>query len=340
MGVEFSCCTTEMPSAPGPDQLPLQRQASLASEFSIRPSNTYYSTPSTPILSMSKLGEETGLDASEFRAANRMFRDRKGSEADRRVCSIGNQNPFEVSDSYLSRQSYYSSSSYNRRPTEDTIPPQYRSEIPSSSPLYPDFEYHSTPKWYRQQREGVSLVSLSENSEKYREIVSRVRGAGEVEVLRIEKVRNSMLYKGFAEKHEDVSKLEGASQSILELFYGTGRVDPYLLSTNLHGLDSPSIQVFSQPMTCFTSSAHSALKFAYRRKDGTRQMLLCFVTVGDPVDVQPDEDLSEPPNRPEPGRIVLSARIRKRKSTVWVVYERRMSYPAYVLTLRVGPANK
>ena len=289
---------------------------------------------------MAKLGEEPGLDTSEYRAASRMFGGRKGSEAERRVCALGSQNPFEVSDSYVSRQSYYSSSSYNRRPTEDTIPPQYHSEFPSSAPFYPDFEFHSTPKWYRMQREGVSLITLSEKSEKYREIQKRLQVAGEVEILRVEKVRNSMLYKGFAEKHEEVSKVEGASLCILELFYGTGRVDPYLLCTNLYGLDSPSVQVFSQPMTCFTSSAHSALKYAYRRKDGTRQLLLCLVTAGDPVDVNPEDDLSEPPMRLGPGGLVLSARIRKRKSTVLVVYERRMSYPAYVLTLRVSSANK
>lgn len=336
MGVEFSCCATEMPSAPPPDHCPVLRQTSLTSEASLRSRLTPFgSPPGTPLLSMAKLGEETGLDTSEYRAASRMFRSRKGSEVERRVCALGSQNPFEVSNSYLSRQSQYS---YNCRPTEDTFP-QYRSEVPSPAPLYPGFEFHSTPKWYRQQREGVSLITLSEKSEKYREIQQRVQSTGEVEVLRVEKVRNSMLYKGFAEKHEEVSLLEGATVCILELFYGTGRVDPYLLCTNLYGLDSPSVQVFSQPMTCFTSSAHSALKYAYRRKDGTRQLLLCLVTTGDPVDVSPDDDLSEPPIRLDPGSLVLSARIRKRKSTVLVVYERRMSYPAYVLTLKVG-ANK
>lgn len=273
-------------------------------------------------------------DMSEYRANNRMLSQRKYSDiGERRVYLNSASNPFEVTGTTsMTRPSEYPTSELNQSSVAYIAP--FRSAFPSTAPLYFDFEYHSPPKWYQQQRERVALMTLNAQSKQFMDIARRVKSTLNCEILRIEKVKNSILYQGFAEKHEAVSRLEGAAEPILELFYGTGRVDPYLLCTNLHGLDSPSIQVFSQPMTCFTSTAKAASKFAYRKKDNTRVILLCLVTVGDPVDLSVEDDISEPPARLGPGGIVLSARIAKRKSTIWVVYERKMSYPAYVITLR------
>ena len=332
MGIEFSCCSAAVPSLPLPPR-PTYSSAP-PSEGSGQSIDEGYEEE-FPQVSMGKSCVDSKGEGKEFRALSRMYSSRKHRPTGgRRVCSFIGNNPFEVTQSSIERSSDGCSMDFSIPVSEHHSKAPSLSDFPAPPSLRPVYDFHSPPKWFKDESELISLVSISDDSPRFKAIVDRIHKTLDIPVIKVEKVRNLPLYRGFADTHEDHSRAEGNTHQILELFYGTGRVDPYTVCTNFYGLDSPSIQVFNQPMTCFADTAKDSFKFSYRRKDGSRQLLLCLVTVGEPVTLLPDEDVYEPPARLDRSTPVLSAKLQKKKGNIWIVYEKKMSYPGYIITLK------
>lgn len=208
-----------------------------------------------------------------------------------------------------------SSDSLDKQPTS----PSDMSTLPSFQPV---------PKWYGMQRGKHCLVRLKSTSRKFAELRERVQNVGKYSLLKAEKVQNRDLYSAFLRSQEALHRQEGGKVAVSELFYGTGKVDPYLLCAD-QGLDSPLIQTFGRYLCCFLEEAKDCCKYMYKSKEGHLQVLLCLVLTGAGVLLEPGDDLAEP----AVSASVLSVKMRKGEKWVWAVYERERSYPAYVLTL-------
>lgn len=211
-----------------------------------------------------------------------------------------------------------SSDSLDKQPTS----PSDISTLPSFQPV---------PKWYGTQTGRHSLIRLKTTSRKFTELREKLQSAGKFSLLRAERVQNRDLYQAFLRSQETLNRQEGGKVAVSELFYGTGKVDPYLVCAN-QGLDSPLIQRFSRYLCCFLEEAGDCFKYMYRTQEGHLQVLLCLVLTGKGVLLEAGDDLAEP----AVSSSVLSVKMRKGEKWVWAVYERERSYPAYILTLTPG----
>lgn len=206
------------------------------------------------------------------------------------------------------------SDSLDKQPTS----PSDISTLPSFQPV---------PKWYGVQSGRHSLVRLKSTSHKFTQLREKLQ-IQKFSLLKAERVQNRDLYRAFLRSQEKLNRQEGGKVAVSELFYGTGKVDPYLLCTG-QGLDSPLIQRFDRYLCCFLEEARDCFKYMFRTQEGHLQVLLCLVLTGQGVLLGTEDDLAEPAVSPS----VLAVKMRKGESWVWAVYERERSYPAYILTL-------
>ena len=197
---------------------------------------------------------------------------------------------------------------------------------PSDISSLPSFQ--PVPKWYAEQIHKHSLVRIKTTSQKFTELKTRLQVLKSHKLIKVERVQNRELFQAFLNSQERVSQKEGGTVTVSELFYGTGKVDPYLLCAR-QGLDSPLVQTFSRYICCFLEDPKSCLKYMYRTKFGHLQVILCLVLTGQGVELSPEDDLAAPCVPVS----TLSVKVKRKNAWIWAVYERERSYPAYILTL-------
>ena len=295
MGVEFSCCNTVDPSVPLQATSRCESCETLRQALSESLRTPEYLSTAPPTV-MAKSTCRTPLPQFQSGRMSPMF--------------AGHSDKPNISDS-LDKQP--------TSPSDMSTLPTFQSSIHTllrvSQPV---------PKWYGVQTGTHCLVRLKTTSRRFTELREKVQG--NYSLIKAERVQNRALYRAFLRSQEMLNRQIGGKVVISELYYGTGKVDPYLLCAD-QGLDSPLIQTFGRYLCCFLEDAKDCCKYMYRTKEGHLQVLFCLVLTGTGVELDGSDDLAEP------AVAALSVKMRKGETWVWAVYERERSYPAYVLTL-------
>ena len=199
------------------------------------------------------------------------------------------------------------------------------------------FEFHILPEWYLNIDMNVYVEDLLPTSPGYEEASSHfyktMKGQGTVQHVYM--IVNKKLYTNFAYKHESKSKVEGRTLEIMLLFHGTRATNPQVIYESEEGLDSRLGGGMWGNGTYYAKNASYSNAYAYHNGQGSMQMFLCEVIVGDYVTLGP-QALVKPPQKKKSTGSYHSVKGNASGSDIWITYEVSMSYPKYLIDYRPG----
>ena len=204
-------------------------------------------------------------------------------------------------------------------------------ELNAIVPQQAAFRFHQPPAWYTQNREELKLVDLPPTDPEYTAISTQFHQTTPNRITRIRVVQNKRLYTNFAFKHEAYSQIEGRSLEIKRLFHGTRANDPSIIYQSDTGLDSRLGTGMWGNGTYYALNSSYSTGYAHAAADGTKEMFLCEVLVGDYVKLPSDNTLRKPPPKPKSTQCYHSVQGHTGGSDIWITYEPAMSYPHFLI---------
>ena len=204
-------------------------------------------------------------------------------------------------------------------------------ELNTNLPKQMAFQYHKPPAWYLRNAEELKLVDLPANDPEYVAIAAQFHQTTPNNITKIRVVQNKRLYTNFAFKHEGYSQIEGKAVAIQRLFHGTRANAPEVIYKSDAGLDSRLGGGMWGNGTYYALNSSYSVNYAHPAADGTKEMFLCEVLVGDFIQLPSDGTLKKPPAKPNSTQCYHSVKGNTGGSDIWITYEPAMSYPHFLI---------
>lgn len=207
-------------------------------------------------------------------------------------------------------------------------------ELNTNLPKQMAFQYHRPPAWYSTATDQVRVVDLPATDPEYTAISAQFHQTAPNKITKIRVVQNKRLYTNFAFKHEGYSQIERRAVEIKRLFHGTRANAPEVIYQSDSGLDSRLGTGMWGNGTYYALNASYSLGYAHAAADGTSEMFLCEVLVGDFIKLPSDGSLKKPPAKPNSTQCYHSVQGHTGGSDIWITYEPAMSYPHFIINYR------
>ncbi|CAF4040976.1 unnamed protein product [Rotaria sordida] len=200
-------------------------------------------------------------------------------------------------------------------------------------------ELRPPEEWGNQETE-CKLVEIPRDDPNFIRIETRMKETLDtVKIEKIERVQNVRMWSHYAFRRRELKKelhLMPNLQIEMELFHGTNNTQPSEVYNGEYGFDMTFCTSGKWGIgTYFAQKAsYSCTGFDFKLPNGKRQVFLAQVLTGDVYDCPSDPSLRRPPKKNESvsGRRYNSVSGDTRGSKVYIVYENRLAYPAYLIT--------
>ena len=118
------------------------------------------------------------------------------------------------------------------------------------------------------------------------------------------------------------------------MWHGTSGTDPSVIALGENGLDSRFAKAGAHGYGTYfaNNAAYSMTSYKYTKPDGTLQLLLCLVIVGNTVVLGGDGNRKQPPNRPD-GKPYDSVSSSADGNHV-IVYDLNKQFPCYLVSFK------
>lgn len=207
-------------------------------------------------------------------------------------------------------------------------------ELNTNLPRQMAFQYHRPPAWYLRNAEELKIVDLPATDPEYAAITAQFRQTSPNAITKIRVIQNKRLYTNFAFKHEGYSQIEGRAVEIKRLFHGTRANAPEVIYKSDAGLDSRLGGGMWGNGTYYALNSSYSVGYAHPAGDGTMEMFLCEVLVGDYIQLPSDGSLKKPPAKPNSTQCYHSVKGNTGGSDIWITYEPAMSYPHFLINYK------
>jgi hypothetical protein len=207
-------------------------------------------------------------------------------------------------------------------------------ELNTNLPKQMAFQYHRPPAWYSTATDQVKVVDLPATDPEYTAISAQFHQTTPNQITKIRVVQNKRLYTNFAFKHEGYSQIERRAVEIKRLFHGTRANAPEVIYQSDSGLDSRLGGGMWGNGTYYALNASYSVGYAHPAADGTSEMFLCEVLVGDFIQVPSNGSLKKPPAKPNSTQCYHSVQGNTGGSDIWITYEPAMSYPHFIINYK------
>jgi O-acetyl-ADP-ribose deacetylase (regulator of RNase III) len=195
------------------------------------------------------------------------------------------------------------------------------------------------PDHWDDQNQECQLFVVDAQSQEWASVASQFRATMQgARVIKVERIQNKAIWEDFWGHVQKLRKMGNAKQ--LKLFHGTRNTSPQLIYTDTVGFRNQ----FSSPQcywgygNYFAVNSSYSHNYAHHLSDGSKQMFLAEVLVGDPylAGSKQDSSFRVPPLKPtQNGDTAIrydSVEGFTAGSTVYILYENGRAYPAYLIT--------
>ncbi|CAF1327135.1 unnamed protein product [Rotaria sordida] len=194
-------------------------------------------------------------------------------------------------------------------------------------------------EWGNQETE-CKLVEIPRDDPNFIRIETRMKETlDKVKIDKIERVQNMRMWSHYAFLRRELKKelhLMPNLQIERELFHGTNNTQPSEIYSGEYGFDMTFCTSGRWGIgTYFAQNASYSCKgYAFKLPNGKRQVFLAQVLTADVYDCPSEPSLRRPPKKNESisGRRYNSVSGDTGGSKVYIVYENRVAYPAYLIT--------
>ena len=189
----------------------------------------------------------------------------------------------------------------------------------------------------------LSLLDPLTEDEEYERVINQFKlTLPDVEVLKIERVQNKILWKRYYNRCQLMRNFNTAYLRDELLFHGTRQNKPELIYRGGEGFNMHfSRKGLWGRGNYFAVNSRYSNGFAYRATGGTRKMFAAWVLTGNSVYLPPNDKLVQPPFMPVANQEnVVQRRYDSVNGTagdgtrVYITYDNEHAYPAYLITYK------
>lgn len=189
----------------------------------------------------------------------------------------------------------------------------------------------------------LSLLDPLSEDEEYERVINQFKlTLPDVQVLKIERVQNKILWKRYHNRCQLMRKFNTAYLQDELLFHGTRQNKPEQIYGGGEGFNMHfSRQGLWGKGNYFAVNSSYSDSFAYRAKSGAKKMFAAWVLTGNSVFLPSNGGLVQPPPMPRPPNQenVVQRRYDSVNGTtggtrVYITYDNEHAYPAYLITYK------
>ena len=193
----------------------------------------------------------------------------------------------------------------------------------------------TTPLEWEMPSKNTELKLVRCGSDEWNKINSLWHKTMRQKIIKVERVQNIWLWRQYALRKERMIAKNGEKyENEKRLFHGTKHTNPLDIYNSEKGFDFR----FSRPGmwghgSYFAENAnYSAKHYGFEIENGSKQLFLAKVLVGNFITLQSDRSLRMPPLKPGSSERYDSVNGFTNGSNVYVVYEHDKAYPDYLIT--------
>ena len=189
----------------------------------------------------------------------------------------------------------------------------------------------------------VSLLDPLTEDEEYERVINQFKlTLPDVEVLKIERVQNKILWKRYHNRCQLMRSFNTAYLRDELLFHGTRQNKPELIYGGDEGFDKHcSLEGMWGKGNYFAANSLYSNRYAFRASGGLRKMFAAWVLTGNSKCLPSDRQLVQPPfmDKPANQENVVQRRYDSVNGTtggtrVYITYDNEHAYPAYLITYK------
>ena len=189
----------------------------------------------------------------------------------------------------------------------------------------------------------LSLLDPLTEDEEYERVINQFKlTLPDVEVLKIERVQNKILWKRYHNRCQLMRNFNTAYLRDELLFHGTRQNKPELIYGGDEGFDKHcSLEGMWGKGNYFAVNSLYSNRYAFRASGGLRKMFAAWVLTGNSKCLPSDRQLVQPPfmDKPANQENVVQRRYDSVNGTtggtrVYITYDNEHAYPAYLITYK------
>ena len=191
----------------------------------------------------------------------------------------------------------------------------------------------------------LSLLDPLTEDEEYERVINQFKlTLPDVEVLKIKRVQNKILWKRYHNRCQLMRDFNTAYLRDELLFHGTRQNKPEQIYRGDEGFDMrfSGDGLWGRGNYFAVNSSYSN-SFAYRTNSGAKQMFAAWVLIGNSITLPPDSTLTKPPFIMDKSGNQETVQVQRRYDSVngttggtrvYITYDNEHAYPAYLITYK------
>ena len=202
------------------------------------------------------------------------------------------------------------------------------------------------PEWdVMSMMDQVKIVDLEPDSTEYAHVCFMfcLTLLTEEYIIKIQRVQNKPLWERYLQTKRELHKKNAGDTNEKELFHGTRDKPPQVICESAEGFDMrlSSDGMWGRANYFAVNASYSDSYAYYNESEQTNQLILVKVLVGDTYPCRPDSKLRRPPAKKTSSSLGVgqiqevrydSVTGTTNGSQVYMTYENKFSYPAYIIT--------
>ena len=187
------------------------------------------------------------------------------------------------------------------------------------------------------------LLDPETESDEYERVTNEfLQTLPNVEILRVQRVQNKILWERYLHCSKMIRKLDKPHLGEMLLFHGTKQNSPELIYTGTEGFDMrfSANGMWGRGNYFAVNSSYSNC-YAFCTQDGNRKMFAAWVLTGSSFHSNSNPNLTKPPFLEESASSSTSVRRRYDSvsgttggTRVYITYDNEHAYPAYLITYK------
>ena len=189
----------------------------------------------------------------------------------------------------------------------------------------------------------LSLLDPLTEAEEYERVINQFKlTLPDVEVLKIERIQNKILWRRYHNRCQLMRNFNTACLRDELLFHGTQSNRPELIYGGAEGFNMHfSRKGMWGKGNYFAVNSKYSNRYAFRTSDGTKKLFAAWVLTGNSICLPSNRELVQPPfmDKPANQENVVQRRYDSVKGTtggtqVYITYDNEHAYPAYLITYK------